>query len=142
MHSPGSRSQSTSRNGRELTRVWSSVCGSLLPPWPRRGLRRIRENRETKEIAVWAYWVYPFWGMPFNGARHGQPPLTPYWALESWLWEDDVNTADEVLALLAGYEKHDIPVRTILIDRPWSFATPTMRAASTSSDTDDEPPYG
>jgi len=31
-----------------------------------------------------------------------------------------VNTAEEVLRLLQGYEEHDIPVRTILIDSPWS----------------------
>jgi alpha-glucosidase (family GH31 glycosyl hydrolase) len=71
-------------------------------------------------VAVWGYWVYPFWGIPFNGSRHTTPPLTPYWALECWLWEDDVNTAEEVLELLDGYEKHDFPVRTILIDSPWS----------------------
>ncbi|MCC6699125.1 MAG: glycoside hydrolase family 31 protein [Candidatus Hydrogenedentes bacterium] len=69
---------------------------------------------------LYAFWVLPFWGIPFNGSRHGSPPLTPPWALECWLWEDDVNTADEVLALVEGYEKHDFPVRTILIDSPWS----------------------
>jgi alpha-glucosidase (family GH31 glycosyl hydrolase) len=59
--------------------------------------------------------------MPFNGARHSDPPLTPLWALEPWLWEDDVNTAEEVLRLVAGYEQYDIPVRTVLIDSPWSL---------------------
>ena len=58
--------------------------------------------------------------MPFNAQRHGNPPLTPAWALECWLWEDDVNTAQYVDTLLDGYKKHDIPVRTILIDSPWS----------------------
>ena len=62
----------------------------------------------------------PFWGMPFNASRQGRVPLTPPWALECWLWEDDQNTAEAVLDLLDGYEKHDIPVRTILIDSPWS----------------------
>jgi len=47
--------------------------------------------------------------------------LTPAWALECWLWEDDQNTAGYVDTLLAGYQKHDIPVRTILIDSPWSL---------------------
>ncbi len=32
---------------------------------------------------------YPLRGTPFNGQRHGNPPLTPAWALECWLWEDD-----------------------------------------------------
>src|SRR5450759_4296390 len=65
--------------------------------------------------------AYPFRGMFFNQQRHGNPPLTPAWALECWLWEDDVNTAERVDTLLNGYEKYDIPVRTILIDSPWSL---------------------
>lgn len=67
------------------------------------------------------YIVFPLWGMPFNAQRHGNPPLTPAWALECWLWEDDVNTAEFVDELLDGYAEHDIPVRTILIDSPWSY---------------------
>ncbi len=47
-------------------------------------------------------------------------PITPTWALECWVWEDDYNTAEYVLELLKGYEEHDIPARTILIDSPWS----------------------
>lgn len=78
------------------------------------------------------YFVLPFWGMPFNAQRHGNPPLTPAWALECWLWEDDQNTAAYADSLLAGYAKHDIPVRTLLIDSPWSlryndFETDTSR---------------
>lgn len=65
--------------------------------------------------------AYPFRGMFFNQQRHGNPPLTPAWALECWLWEDDVNTAAQVDTLLNGYAKYDIPVRTILIDSPWSL---------------------
>ena len=62
----------------------------------------------------------PFRGRPFNKQRHGNPPLTPAWALECWLWEDDSNTSARVDTLLAGYAKYDIPVRTILLDSPWS----------------------
>jgi len=65
--------------------------------------------------------AYPLWGTFFNKQRHGNPPLTPAWALECWLWEDDENTADRVDSLLQGYAKYDIPVRTILIDSPWSL---------------------
>ncbi|MEN8117230.1 MAG: TIM-barrel domain-containing protein [Bacteroidota bacterium] len=72
-------------------------------------------------VIAYFYWVLPFWGMPFNAQRHGQLPLTPAWALEPWLWEDDVNTAEYVDELLEGYKKHDIPARTILIDSPWSL---------------------
>src|SRR2546421_10589465 len=66
-------------------------------------------------------YVLPFWGIPFNGSRHGRVPLTPPWALECWLWEDDVNTEAYVKELLEGYAKYDFPVRTILIDSPWSW---------------------
>ena len=67
------------------------------------------------------YWVLPLWGIPFNAQRHGQLPLTPSWVLEPWLWEDDYNTAAYVDELLEGYKKNDIPVRTIILDSPWSL---------------------
>ncbi len=63
----------------------------------------------------------PFRGTPFNGKRHGNPPLTPAWALECWLWEDDSNTSARIDTLLEGYARYDIPVRTVLIDSPWSL---------------------
>lgn len=71
---------------------------------------------------ITAYLVFflPFRGLFFNSQRHGNPPLTPPWVLECWLWEDDHNTAERVDTLLAGYARHDIPVRTILLDSPWS----------------------
>lgn len=72
-------------------------------------------------IAYYFYFAYPFRGTFFNQQRHGNPPLTPAWALECWLWEDDENTADRVDTLLNGYAKYDIPVRTILLDSPWSL---------------------
>ncbi|MBI3849888.1 MAG: glycoside hydrolase family 31 protein [Verrucomicrobia bacterium] len=74
-------------------------------------------------LAGFVYFIYvlPFWGIPFNGSRHGRVPLTPPWALECWLWEDDVNNEAYVKELLEGYAKYDFPVRTILIDSPWSW---------------------
>jgi alpha-D-xyloside xylohydrolase len=63
----------------------------------------------------------PFTGEPFESKRHGLPPITPPWALECWLWEDDYNTADYTLELLNGYLDHDFPVRTVLLDSPWSL---------------------
>jgi alpha-glucosidase (family GH31 glycosyl hydrolase) len=75
----------------------------------------------TLSVVSYFYWIYPVWGMPFNSQRHGNPPLTPAWALECWLWEDDVNTSDYVDELLEGYRNHDIPVRTIILDSPWSL---------------------
>ncbi len=72
-------------------------------------------------IALYALVIYPLWGFPFNRSIHNQLPLTPAWVLECWLWEDDYNTADYVDELLEGYKANDIPVRTILIDSPWSL---------------------
>ena len=72
-------------------------------------------------ILFYFYLALPLWGIPFNAQRHGNPPLTPVWALECWLWEDDVNTAERVDELLSGYAEYDIPVRTILLDSPWSM---------------------
>ena len=83
-------------------------------------------------VVIYFGFALPFWGIFFNGQRHGNPPLTPAWALECWLWEDDFNTAGRVDSLLEGYAKYDIPVRTILLDSPWSnryndFAVDTVR---------------
>jgi len=69
---------------------------------------------------IYFVFVVPFWGSPFNQSRQGRVPLTPPWALECWLWEDDANNAASVKELLDGYAQHDFPVRTILIDSPWS----------------------
>ena len=62
----------------------------------------------------------PVWGVPFNAWRKTATPVTPAWALECWVWEDDYVTADFTLELLDGYLEHDFPVRTVLIDSPWS----------------------
>ena len=71
-------------------------------------------------VLIYLAFILPFWGIPFNKSRHGRVPLTPPWALECWLWEDDVNTSARVTELLEGYANYDLPVRTILIDSPWS----------------------
>ena len=47
-------------------------------------------------LLIYLVFILPFWGIPFNQSRHGRVPLTPPWALECWLWEDDVNTAARV----------------------------------------------
>lgn len=71
-------------------------------------------------LVVWGLFLYPGWGMPLNSARHGNPPLTPAWALEPWTWEDDTNTAESTLEMVNGHLQHDFPIRTVLIDSPWS----------------------
>ncbi len=72
-------------------------------------------------VIYYGSFEFPVRGTPFNAQRHGNPPLTPAWALECWLWEDDINTAGRVDTLLEGYAKHDIPVRTIILDSPWGL---------------------
>lgn len=71
-------------------------------------------------IVSWGLFLYPGWGMPMVSQRHGNPPLTPAWALEPWVWEDDTNTAASTLEMVNGHLAHDFPVRTVLIDSPWS----------------------
>ena len=71
-------------------------------------------------VVTWGLFLYPFWGIPLNSQRHGNPPLTPAWALGCWVWEDDVNTAESTLELVNGHLFHDFPVRAVLIDSPWS----------------------
>ncbi|HOQ88664.1 MAG TPA: glycoside hydrolase family 31 protein, partial [Candidatus Hydrogenedentes bacterium] len=64
--------------------------------------------------------LLPMWGVPFNKQRHGLPPVTPAWALEPWIWEDDTVTQASTEELVNGYLEHDFPVGAILIDSPWS----------------------
>ena len=71
-------------------------------------------------ICIFYFYVaYPLWGLFFNGQRHTNPPLTPPWALECWIWDNDFNNAATVDTLVNGYRKYDIPVRTVNIDSPW-----------------------
>jgi alpha-glucosidase (family GH31 glycosyl hydrolase) len=86
-----------------------------------RGLQAVLVLALLVLFVGWLWILLPLWGVPFNYARHTRVPLTPEWALECWLWEDDVNTADFVRELVAGYEQYDIPARTVLIDSPWSL---------------------
>src|SRR4051812_39926659 len=103
----------------------SSTSGATVPVKKRRSLI-FRVCRGSLVLVflllVFIYFVFvlPFWGSPFRRSRQSRVPLTPPWALECWLWEDDTNSAAAVKQLLDGYAQHDIPVRTILIDSPWS----------------------
>ena len=72
-------------------------------------------------IFLYAYIIWPQWGIPFNEQRRGTPPLTPAWALEPWLWEDDHKTAAFMTEMLDGCVEHDIPVRAYLVDAPWAM---------------------
>ena len=98
----------------------SSNPGKRKRGWLFRALRALLVLLFVLVALIYFVYVLPFWGIPFNQSRHGRVPLTPPWALECWLWEDDVNNAAFVKELLEGYAKHDFPVRTILIDSAWS----------------------
>jgi alpha-glucosidase (family GH31 glycosyl hydrolase) len=87
---------------------------------PRRWWRWFGVTLLIIAVGFYLLWVRPFWGFPFNASRHTRVPITPPWALECWVWEDDANTADAVRELLDGFREHDVPVRTVLIDSPWS----------------------
>jgi len=49
-----------------------------------------------------------------------RPPVSPAWVFSHWVWEDDVNTEKALMDLIAGYEKHGIPVGAVIIDSPWA----------------------
>ncbi len=48
--------------------------------------------------------------------------ICPMWAFEMWMWEDDDNTAAAVWDYVNGCAQHDLPLRVVLIDSPWSTA--------------------
>jgi len=48
-----------------------------------------------------------------------RPPLTPRWAYEPWVWEDEENDADAIVALVDSYRQRDIPVGAVIVDSPW-----------------------
>lgn len=59
-----------------------------------------------------------------------RPPLTPRWAYEPWVWEDEENTADAAIALVDGYRKRGIPVGAVIVDSPWQTNYNTFEVAS------------
>src|SRR3954467_11858350 len=49
-----------------------------------------------------------------------RPPLTPRWAYEPWVWEDEENDADATMSLVDAYRQRDIPVGVVVVDSPWA----------------------
>jgi len=49
-----------------------------------------------------------------------QPPVSPAWVFDHWVWEDDENTEAALWELIDGYESRGIPVGAVVIDSPWS----------------------
>ena len=95
-------------------------AGQPRPSCWRRAIKLLAAGAVLLVLLIYLVYLLPFWGIPFNQSRHGRVALTPPWALECWLWEDDVNTEAYAKELLSGYAAHDLPVRTLLIDSPWS----------------------
>jgi len=50
------------------------------------------------------------------------PPITPRWALEHIVWEDNANNQESSVKLVNLYLEHKMPVGAIIIDSPWSTA--------------------
>lgn len=60
------------------------------------------------------------WELPDNDTS--RQAICPAWAFEMWMWEDDQNTAEAVWDYVNGCAKHQLPLRAVLIDSPWSTA--------------------
>lgn len=60
------------------------------------------------------------WEFPDNDKS--RQAICPPWAFEMWMWEDDINKTEAVWDMVNGCAKQDLPLRTILIDSPWSTA--------------------
>lgn len=56
----------------------------------------------------------------------GNPPITPRWAFEPWVWEDNTNTQASTQSLVDGYLSRDIPVGAVIIDSPWETEYNTL----------------
>ena len=55
----------------------------------------------------------------FSKSLAQNPPISPRWVFEPWVWEDQHNTKTYTLNLINGYQDYDIPVGAIIIDSPW-----------------------
>jgi len=63
------------------------------------------------------------------GPERPRPPLTPRWAYEPWVWEDEENNADATVSLVDGYIQRDIPVGVVIVDSPWETHYNTFEMA-------------
>jgi len=48
-----------------------------------------------------------------------KPPICPRWALEPWVWEDNINTQAAIENVVQGYLDRNIPGSAVIIDSPW-----------------------
>ena len=54
------------------------------------------------------------------------PPITPRWAFEPWVWEDNGNTRASIEGVVKGYTDRQIPVGAVIIDSPWETTYNTL----------------
>ena len=94
--------------------------------------------KERKRKYLLFYWIIFLLIMAFpkvytqDHTIEEKPPLTPAWALEPWIWEDNGNTRGTITEVMTGYRHHNIPFGVVLIDSPWqtaynSFVWDTLR---------------
>ena len=60
--------------------------------------------------------------------------MTPRWAYEPWVWEDEENHADATVSLVDGYRQRDIPVGVVIVDSPWQTNYNTFEMAKEFGD--------
>jgi len=60
----------------------------------------------------------------------GNPPITPYWALGHWVWEDMQNTQTSTTQLVSDYTTRNIPVCGVIVDSPWETTFNTFVPAT------------
>lgn len=60
------------------------------------------------------------WDLPDNDKS--PQAITPPWAFGMWMWEDDENNAAAVWDFVDGCIEHELPLKAVLIDSPWSMA--------------------
>ena len=65
------------------------------------------------------FYLTLFFFIPVNQSLAQNPPISPKWVFEPWVWEDAVNTKDATWDLINGYLNRDIPVGAVIIDSPW-----------------------
>src|SRR3954462_13267750 len=65
----------------------------------------------------------------FRAPDKPRPPLTPRWAYEPWVWEDEENDSDATVSLIDGYRQRDIPVGVVIVDSPWQTNYNTFEMA-------------
>ena len=56
---------------------------------------------------------YPWTDFP------GNPPITPRWAFEPWVWDGNSQVTAAATNLVNGYMTNNIPVGAVIIDDPW-----------------------